>query len=138
MKPQSIIDLDRGKRLKILRVGRDMSQQEVGDSIGKTKATISRIEKGDSFNLDTLKALAKAFDVTEDYLMNGNPGTKTISSKVNENQNEAKNAMQNENYTLLKEQNALLKENITFLEAKMARLEEDLLMCQAGKGAQSA
>ncbi len=52
------------KRIKQMRLGRDMTQQELADAVGVSKSYISRIENADSAPpVGTMIALAQAFNV---------------------------------------------------------------------------
>lgn len=60
-----------GCKIKRLRLGLDMSVDELAEKIGKNRATIYRYEKGDIGNLplDVLEPLANALETTPGYLM---------------------------------------------------------------------
>lgn len=62
-----------GNRLKKLRVDKDLNQEQLGELIGVTKATISNWENGKGYaDGDTLIKLANYFEVTTDYLLGFN------------------------------------------------------------------
>ena len=59
-----------GLRLKKLRKEKSMTQEELGAVLGRTKFNISNYEMGRRQpDNDTLRALAKFFDVSIDYLL---------------------------------------------------------------------
>ena len=60
-----------GMRIKERRKALKMSADELGQKIGKNRATIYRYEKGEIENLplDMLEPIAKALDTTAQYLM---------------------------------------------------------------------
>ena len=60
-----------GERIKNLRQKLGLSAEQLGEKIGKDRATIYRYEKNEIENLPitTLKPLAKALNTTEGYLM---------------------------------------------------------------------
>jgi len=59
-----------GNRLKTLRLSKDMTQEELGSLLGKTKNSISQYETGKREpDLETLMIISEYFDVTLDYLL---------------------------------------------------------------------
>lgn len=59
-----------GSRILLLRSELGLSQEQLGNAIAVTKATISRIESADRApSADVLIALADYFDVSLDYLV---------------------------------------------------------------------
>lgn len=60
-----------GEKIKMLRVKKRMSQEELGKKVGVQKAAINKYEKGIVVNLkmSTIAKLADALDVTPVYLM---------------------------------------------------------------------
>lgn len=59
-----------GKKLKMLRKNEHKHQQVVEDALCVTHTRLSDWERGKTEpDLDTLKALAKYFDVTAEYLL---------------------------------------------------------------------
>lgn len=58
------------KRLKALRIGAGLTQQQLADQIGVSKSVISYYEQQDRApSPDTLIRLASTFHVTTDYLL---------------------------------------------------------------------
>jgi len=61
---------DFGENLKRLRKGRNLTQQELGASIGLSKAVVSKYENGMGFpTFDVLIRIAQFFGVSTDYLL---------------------------------------------------------------------
>ncbi len=72
-----------GKRLKELRIGRGLTQTELGDIISVTKASICCYEKGTRTpTIENLIDLVNFFGVSSDYLM-GNDVIVEIKSNKN-------------------------------------------------------
>ncbi len=62
-----------GERILKLRKEKNISQEELGFKINVSRQTISKWENNESSpDLNNLKSLAKLFDVSTDYLVNGN------------------------------------------------------------------
>lgn len=65
------------KRIVNLRDSKDWSQAELGRRIGLDKSTMNKIENGTrKIQTDELIAISKLFEVSVDYLLNGNDGYK--------------------------------------------------------------
>ena len=59
-----------GKRIKDMRVEKNLSQQELGDIIGVTKVSVCGYENGTRTpSLETFAILADTFGTTTDYLL---------------------------------------------------------------------
>lgn len=54
--------------MKTLRGTKHWTQQHLADTAGIQLRTVQRVEKGDGASLDTLGALANAFDLSIDIL----------------------------------------------------------------------
>lgn len=64
------------ERLKLLRKGRKLTQDELADRLGLTKSAISKFETGNSApSFETLKKVAALYRVSTDYLLNGSDST---------------------------------------------------------------
>lgn len=76
-----------GENLKALRVARGLTQKELGDRVGLSKAVVSKYENALGYpTLDMVVTLADFFGVTTDYLL-GVKGQKTADvSGLNERQ----------------------------------------------------
>lgn len=59
-----------GERLKTLRKGQKLTQQELANRLGVAKSVVSYYESGDRFpSYDVLIKIARTFHVTTDYLL---------------------------------------------------------------------
>lgn len=59
-----------GKRLKMLRTNKKLTQQQLADRLGVAKSVVSYYESGDRFpSYDVLVGIARTFHVTTDYLL---------------------------------------------------------------------
>jgi DNA-binding XRE family transcriptional regulator len=60
-----------GGRVHLMRRRRKMTQQALADTVGVSKATIFRIEKGDFADAmgQTIAQMARVFNVSGDYLL---------------------------------------------------------------------
>ncbi len=73
-----------GKRLKIARTARHLSQQELADLMGKSLNTASLYERGlRQPSLETLSLLADALDVSVDYLLGRTDDMKSMNTQKN-------------------------------------------------------
>lgn len=69
-----MIQTDVGKRLKVLRKAKGMTQKDVAQKSDLTTAWVCNIERGKvSASKKTLERLANVFDVSIEYLLTGNP-----------------------------------------------------------------
>ncbi len=74
-----MIYCDFGIVLRELRKSRNLTQSELGSSVGLSKAVISKYENGLGYpNFDILIHIAKYFGVTTDYML-GVDQSKTIN-----------------------------------------------------------
>ncbi len=55
-----------GQRLERLRLARNLSQEELGRSAGVSRATIIRVERGESVQLSTIVKLWRALDLLDE------------------------------------------------------------------------
>jgi transcriptional regulator with XRE-family HTH domain len=67
----TFVVMDIGKKMKILRAEKGISQQQLADSINKTRALISHIEVTSKVNYYTLNEIAKSLNVSVDYFIDG-------------------------------------------------------------------
>jgi len=59
-------------RFKLIRKTLNLKQEEMGNKLGVTKATISRLEKGiNNFTEQMIKSICREFNVNEEWLRNG-------------------------------------------------------------------
>lgn len=60
------------ERIKLIRNTLHLSQAEMGEKLGLTNATISRMEKGiNGVTEQTIKTICREFNIDEDWLRNG-------------------------------------------------------------------
>ncbi|ADI25302.1 XRE family transcriptional regulator [Geobacillus subterraneus] len=70
------------QRLRMLRKAKGLTQEELGRKVNVTKVSISGYESGNRTpDMDTLKALADALDVSIDYLL-GRDNTQPTDTKL--------------------------------------------------------
>jgi transcriptional regulator with XRE-family HTH domain len=63
-----------GRRLKLLRVDRDLSQEQLGEAAGMHRTFIGRLERGEAgVNVDRLPDLARALEVEAHELIPRHP-----------------------------------------------------------------
>ena len=58
-----------GCKLKELRTGQKMTQQQLADRIGVAKSVVSYYESGDRYRYDVLIRIAHVFHTSTDYLL---------------------------------------------------------------------
>jgi transcriptional regulator with XRE-family HTH domain len=58
-----------GERLKETRIARGLSQADLAQRLGMTRQQISQLEKADNPTSDVLSRIAKALEVSTDYLL---------------------------------------------------------------------
>jgi transcriptional regulator with XRE-family HTH domain len=76
-----------GERIKALRNGRGMTQEELGEKLGLKKAAINKYESGAVVNIkrSTIAKMAEIFDVSPAYLMGIDDRKKlTIEQSISE------------------------------------------------------
>ena len=62
--------MDFGEKLKKLRLGQKLTQQQLADRIGVAKSVVSYYESGDRYpSYDVLIRIAEIFHTTTDYLL---------------------------------------------------------------------
>ena len=88
-----------GKRIKLLRMKRGMSIEELAAKLGKNRTTVYRYENGDIENLplDILNPLAAALDTTAGHLM-GWDSKEMLSTKISDGIEKAVYVSDNEVY----------------------------------------
>lgn len=66
------VEQELGQRIRYIRDGRGLSQQQVAARAGITRTHLSHIERGDySARIDKLYAIAKALSVSLEQLFHG-------------------------------------------------------------------
>lgn len=59
-----------GEKLKAMRTGQNLTQQQLADRIGVAKSVVSYYESGDRYpSYDVLVRIARIFSTTTDYLL---------------------------------------------------------------------
>lgn len=88
-----------GARIKLLRLNKGMTIDELASKLGKNRTTIYRYENGDIENLplDILDPLADALNTTPGYLM-GWSNKEMISTKISDGENDSIYSSMNETY----------------------------------------
>ena len=108
-----------GKKIKVLRAEKGMSQQELADLINKTRALISHIEVTSKVNYFTLREISEALDVSVDYF------TEDLSQDVlNESKNDYSSL--SERVTKVERENVLLNEIISNQKEIIIQLKDKL------------
>ena len=65
-----MLSVNFGERLKALRKGNNLTQQQLADRLGVAKSVVSYYESGDRFpSYDVLIGIARTFHVTTDFLL---------------------------------------------------------------------
>lgn len=77
-------DIEIGKRIRILRKKRALSQQELADKVGVTWEMISRYERGKSSALNKVQDLAVALEVSLSALIGNEPSIVKDSKIIDE------------------------------------------------------
>ena len=89
-----------GKRLRELRISKNLSQQRLGDLVNVTKVSICCYELSRRTpNLETLKDLANVFNVSIDYLV----GNDVQVDVIKEDNEEYKITLAHEDIKIIKE-----------------------------------
>ena len=57
-----------GKKIKLVRIAKGYTQQELGDKVGKTRPLISSIEQTGNVNMYTLMDICKVLDLSAEDL----------------------------------------------------------------------
>ncbi len=83
------------QRIKSLRTGANMTQEEFGDLVGVTKHAVSRWEKGLVRNMKTeiVTALSQKFDVSPLWLMGYDTPKRELSKAGSETLTEIRNLL---------------------------------------------
>ncbi len=84
-----------GKRIKYYRIMREMSQQELADKTGISKRSISRLEQGESIQLNSLFIILIALDLGDNIELLVPDQTKRPSYYLEKSENTAKRVRRN-------------------------------------------
>lgn len=85
-----------GKKIKLLRTYNNLTQEDLGKKINRTRGLISNIERTGKINHYTLIDILKVFEISEQEFELFNPAENPIKQKPN-------NYKENEEINLLKE-----------------------------------
>jgi len=102
-----------GKKIKLLRQLKGLTQQELAYKIGKTRALVSHVEKTNKINHETLLLILKAFKVSEEEFAVFDEKTveKTLITKPARAEEDVLKQL-HEQLVAYKKENTLLKEII--------------------------
>ncbi len=131
MKNQKIKDLS--LKVSILLKEKGLTQTKLADRIGITQAALSKILSGkNSIKLTTVQNIAKALDVSAEYLIN-DKNNKNISDNARQKENDVNVnliiKLVEKNSKLIDEQNKVIEEMKKSFEEKMKRYKaENVLM----------
>ncbi len=110
-----------GRKIKVLRVEKGISQKDLAKAINKTRALISHIEVTSKVNYFTLTEIASALDVPISYFV------EDISSvKAEVKESDSKYLSFSEENKKLKRENELLNEIISNQKEIIKQLKEKL------------
>ena len=113
-----------GLKLKILRLSKGLTQEELAERVNKTRPLISNIEQRGKVGYQTLQDICKVLDVKPEEVMNQLSDPPGYYQTLNtQKQNETIGQLQREieNLRLLVSSQ---QENINFLKEKINRLEQ--------------
>lgn len=99
-----------GKKIRIIRAIRNLSQSELAEKIGRTRALISHIEQTGKINYYTLKDILKVFKMSEDEFDNYEPKEMFIQYSEEDLRNQIQ-ALRQEIETVKKERDMLKEHN---------------------------
>ncbi len=99
-----------GKKIRILRAIRNLSQTQLAERIGRTRALISHIEQTGKINYYTLKDILKVFKMSEEEFDNYEPKDSMVQYSEEELRNEI-NSLKKEIETVRKERDMLRENN---------------------------
>ena len=74
--------MDIGKKIKVLRAKRGISQQELADLINRTRTLVSHIEVTSKVNFFTLTEIANALDVSISHFTDDFTSENVVNEKV--------------------------------------------------------
>lgn len=58
-----------GNRIKLYRISKEMSQQDIADKMGISKRSVARLEQGNSVQIETLFKILFALDIGDNIEM---------------------------------------------------------------------
>ena len=111
-----------GKKIKILRAIKNMSQAQLAEKIGRTRALVSHIEQTGKINYYTLKDILKVFKMSDDEFDNYEPKYAMTIYSEEELRDEISNLKKEiEN---VKRERDMLKENNDLYKKLLRRYED--------------
>ncbi len=109
-----------GKKIKVLRAEKSISQQELADLINKTRALISHIEVTSKVNFYTLTEIANVLGVSVAYFTEDNLNKNTT------NEDQSNYSSLAERITKVERENELLNEIIENQKEIISQLKDKL------------
>lgn len=113
-----IVKMDVGKKIKVLRAKRGVTQQGLANLINKTRSLISFVETTSKVNYYTLSEIADALDVNMSYFENEQP----VENVLKESKGEYNSLY--EQIKKLERENELLNEIISNQKEIITQLKE--------------
>ena len=112
-----------GKKIKLVRIAKGYTQQELGDKVGKTRPLISSIEQTGNVNMYTLMDICKVLDLSAEDLDQVGTSQDAYFPYMGKNKNDleelkAENKRLKEDIEILKELVDSQKEIIQFLRSQ--------------------
>lgn len=112
-----------GKKIKLVRIAKGYTQQELGDKVGKTRPLISSIEQTGNVNMYTLMDICKVLDLSAEDLDQVGTSQDAYFPYMGKNKNDleelkAENKRLKEDVEILKELVDSQKEIIQFLRSQ--------------------
>ena len=74
-----------GNRIKLYRISKEMSQQDIADKMGISKRSVARLEQGNSVQIETLFKILLALDIGDNIEMLVPDQTKSPSYYLEKN-----------------------------------------------------
>lgn len=111
-----------GKIIKKIRIHAELTQQQLGERINKTKALVSHIENSGKVNYYTLQQIATALDTSIEFIQEYEVKTPTSFLAKPTYTSEGSSQYLPKDYELIKQENKMLKEQIRFLQKQNTQL----------------
>lgn len=97
-----------GKKIKVVRIYKGISQEELADKIDRTRALVAHIEQSGKVNTNTLENIIRVLGVTKDELENFGEKSYTDPAELEAMQNKLN--MLEERLQNYQNENKILKE----------------------------
>jgi transcriptional regulator with XRE-family HTH domain len=82
---KSLLAIEIGKRIKLLREEKCLQQKDLSDSLNITRSNISKYETGDlEINYDILNNVSNFFDVSLDFIFGISPNPQIKTNEADE------------------------------------------------------